>query len=87
MPQAAGNFSCLTTLAGHEFGSVWVLVAFFIEDAEVGVVFEGVELALLRGMSFCIVLVFFLHDTNCTLLIDLLHDGHSLRCTHGATRR
>ena len=55
MPQAAGNFSCLTTLAGHEFGSVWVLVAFFIEDAEVGVVFEGVELALLRGMSFCMV--------------------------------
>ena len=52
MPQAAGDLSCLTAFAGHVFGSLWVLVAFFIEDAEVGVVFEGVELALLRGMSF-----------------------------------
>ena len=52
MPQAAGNLSCLTAFAGHEFGSLWVLVAFFIEDAEVGVVFKGVELALLRGTSF-----------------------------------
>lgn len=52
MTKAAGHLSCLTALAGHVVCSLWVLVALFIEDAEVGGIFKGVELALLRGVSF-----------------------------------
>ena len=51
MPKAARNLSCLTAVAGHVVAGLGVLVAVFIEDAEVGVVFKGVELALLRGIS------------------------------------
>jgi len=46
MPKCAGQLSCLTAIAGHVFVGLGVLVAVFIEDAEVGVVLKGVELAV-----------------------------------------
>ena len=53
MPKGAGRLSCLTAIAGHVFVGLGVLVAVFIEDAEVvGVFLKGVELAVLRGMRF-----------------------------------
>ena len=51
MTKAAGHLSCLTAVAAHVFGSIWVLVALFVKDAEVGVILKGVELAFLRGRS------------------------------------